>query len=113
MAKTIALTRGTTYMFTVTVTDKEGRLYTLGNGEFLKFGVKQKPEDEEYLVYKEIVAGENGVYPVELAPDDTIGLPYGRYVYDIGLQSVERYFNIIPTSAFAVLPNVTEWGAVE
>lgn len=113
MAETIAMIRGTTNLFNITVTDAEERLYTLGKGEFLKFGVKQKPEDEEYLVYKEISTGENGVYTVELAPDDTIGLAYGRYVYDVGLQIGSNYFNIIPASAFAVLPNITKWGGTE
>lgn len=113
MAKTISLIRGTTNMLNITVTDAAGNLYTMGNGAFIKFGVKQKPEDEECLIYKEITTGNNGKHTVVLSPDDTIGLAYGRYVYDVGLQSGEHYFNIIPSNAFVVLPNVTKWGVAE
>ena len=113
MAKTISMIRGTTNMLKITVTDAAGNLYTMGNGAFIKFGVKKKPEDEECLIYKEINTGYEGVHTVTLLPDDTIDLDYGRYVYDVGLQSGDHYFNIIPSNAFVVLPNVTEWGVAE
>ena len=82
----------------------------LGSGEVLLFGVKAKPEDSEYVVLKPVTVGANGVYTVNIAPEDTINVPYNRYVYDVGVQSGNNYYNIIPTSGFAILPNVTKWG---
>jgi hypothetical protein len=108
--KDIQMIRGTTQILNISVTDANKSPYVLGSGEFLLFGVKAKPEDNVYVVLKPVSSGADGVYTVTLAPDDTNHLPYGRYVYDVGLQSGNNYYNIIPTSGFAVLPNVTKWG---
>ena len=102
--------RGTTQVFNISVTDANGSPYMLGSGEFLLFGVKAKPEDNEYVVLKPVYSGADGVYTVNIAPEDTINVPYNRYVYDVGVQSGNNYYNIIPTSGFAILPNVTKWG---
>jgi hypothetical protein len=108
--KDIQMIRGTTQVFKISVTDANESPYVLGSGEFLLFGVKAKPEDNSYVVLKSVSSGAYGVYTVTLAPKDTFYMPYGRYVYDVGLQSGNDYYNIIPTSGFAVLPNVTKWG---
>lgn len=110
MKQDIQMIRGTTKVFNISVTDANGSPYILGSGEFLLFGVKAKPEDSGYVVLKAVSSGSDGVYTVNLAPDDTNNLPYNRYVYDVGLQSGNDYHNIIPTSGFAILPNVTKWG---
>lgn len=110
MTTKIEIVRGTTNIFPITVTDSDGIPYTLADGEKLLFGVKREPSDEEYLILKTITAATDGAYVAEIVPDDTSGLEYGRYVYDVGLESGENYYNVIETSPFVVKPNVTKWG---
>lgn len=104
---TMVVTRGRTSPFRIPVKDRAGTMYVLGDGEFLRFGVKRSTKDEEYLIYKEIREGTDGVYTLILKPEDTIYMEAGRYVYDVGLQSGDDYLDIIKTSAFTVSGNVT------
>lgn len=110
MDYTIRVVRGTTKTITIEPLDADGNPYSLADGDIVKFGVKAKAEDSEYLIYKEITESADGVCTVELAPGDTIGLNFGRHVYDVGLQSGDNYYNVIPVSAFVVAQNVTKWG---
>lgn len=110
MRQKIEIVRGTTNTLALSVTDADGNAYTLADGELLIFGVKEKPEDEELLIQKTITDCTDGVAMVELSPDDTIGLKYGRYIYDVGLESGEDYHNIIPASPFVIQPNITKRG---
>jgi hypothetical protein len=89
------------------VTKGNNNLYQMKAGEKIVFGVKQKPEDEELLIRKIITSIVDGVATINFTPKDTIGLKYGRYVYDMGLASGEDYYPIIKSSAFVIMPNVT------
>ena len=80
MENTISVIRGTSNTINILVTDVDGEWYGLEPGEEVIFGVKAKPEDEDYLIKKVINAGSGGVYTVKIEPNDTIGIPYGRYV---------------------------------
>lgn len=102
--------RGASTPFNIRLKIKGGGAYTLGSGEKIIFGVKEKPEDEELLIVKTITEAPGGVAVLNLIPDDTIGLKFGRYCYDVGLQSGEKYIPVIKISPFVVLPNVTKWG---
>lgn len=110
MAQRIEIVRGTTETFAITVTDGNKNLYTLADGEVIKFGIKRKAEDKDPIFVKKAIQGENGVYAITLAPSDTADLPCGKYLYDVGLQSGGAYHSIIKPSTFEILPNVTEWG---
>jgi hypothetical protein len=110
MTQTIEIVRGTSNTFPITVTDADGTPYTLEAGEKLLFGVKKQPSDKDYLVLKTITATTNGEYVAKLLPNDTSGMEYGRYVYDVGLESGENFYNVIEASPFVVQPNVTKWG---
>ncbi len=110
----LSMVRGTTLSLALSVQDSDGNDYTLQTGEVLRFGVKKKPEDTEYLITKE--AGPNdtdddGNYVFALAPADTEDLPFGCYYYDVGLQSGTDYYNVIEASSFKLAFNVTEWEA--
>ena len=107
MKEPIAIVRGTTNTFEITVTDADGNLYTAGDGESLVFGVKKSPKDEDYTFKKTAVTGENGAYSVKVEPGDTEGLDFGRYFYDVGLQSGTDFFNVIPCSPFDICENIT------
>lgn len=110
MVQPIEVIRGTSNAFHITVTDANGNPYTLADGERLCFGVKQTPKDKDTLISKIVTSGTDGVYAVELKPADTMELEYGRYVYDVGLESGTEYFNVIEASTFVIKPNVTKWG---
>ena len=109
--QTIKIVRGTTASFTVTITDvATGNPYVIELGEVIRFGVKATPVDNAYIFTKEITAG-SGDYDFTIEPSDTIGLAFGSYWYDIGLQSGTDYYNIIPASPFEITYNVTKWEA--
>lgn len=110
MAQKVEIIRGTSNTINIAVTDANGDAYTLADGEKLLFGVKEGPGDKDPLIIKAVTSGTEGVYTVELDPSDTIELDYGRFVFDVGLQSGEEYFNIIETGPFVIKPNVTKWG---
>jgi hypothetical protein len=108
------MVRGTTLSLALSVQDSDGNDYTLQTGEVLRFGVKKKPEDADYLFVKE--AGhtdtdEDGKYVFTVEPSDTEDKPFGCYYYDVGLQSGENYYNVIEASNFKIAFNVTEWEA--
>lgn len=110
MAQRIEIVRGTTNTFAITVTDANNDLYTLESCEVVVFGVKRKPEDKEPVIVKTATSGANGVYTITLVPSDTAALPYGKYFYDVCLQSGSSYHSIIEPNPFEILPNVTNWG---
>ena len=110
MVQPIEMIRGTTNVFHITITDADGFPYPLKDGEKLHFGVKQNPKDKDLLISKIVTSGTDGGYSVKIDPGDTADLEYGRYVYDVGLESGTEYFNVIEVSTFVIKPNVTEWG---
>lgn len=110
MANKIEIVRGTTNRFSITVTDANDALYNLASGEKLVFGIKRKRSDIDCLVVKTVTSGNNGVYTIDLEPEDTEALDYGTHFYDVGLLSGEDYFNIIKPSTFEIVANVTKRG---
>lgn len=110
----IAIVRGTTNSFVLTVKDEStGDEYELLTGEFFRFGVKLDPTDANYAIVKTVSSkNANDEYEIKLSPDDTIGIPFGTYYYDVGMQSGVDYYPIIKTSPFELCANVTKWGAV-
>lgn len=110
MAQIVEMVRGTSKTLAITLTDANNDLYTLTEGEVVVFGVKKKPDDDTLLIKKTVTEGENGIYTVSIAPTDTAELPYGKYLYDVGLQSGGAYHSIIEPNPFIIQPNVTKWG---
>lgn len=108
--KKIEIIRGTTNAFNITVLDANDNPYILADGEELLFGVKKKHEDESHVILKAITSGENGVYIVELEPEDTVNLDIGNYVFDVNLETGEDFYNVIESSPFFIKANVTRWG---
>lgn len=110
MKNDIKVVRGTTNSFQITVTDAEGNLYNLQEGERLLFGVKKSHDDEEYIFVKSVGSCENGVYTVTLDPCDTDICDCCHYLYDVAIQSGADFYNVIEASVFEVCKNVTKWG---
>ena len=103
----ISLIRGTNCSLTVSITSSDGSPYVLTEGAIVRFGVKFNLQDDEYRIRKEITEGENGIFRIELVPEDTSSMSFGSYYYDIGIQEGAVYYNVIPASEFLIRPNVT------
>lgn len=104
----ITMIRGTSAAFGVAVTDEDGNAYTLQSGETLRFGIKTTPNATEYILQKDFTDTDTeGNYTFTIDPADTAALDFGAYWYDIGLQSGEDYWNVIPASAFNIAYNIT------
>ena len=111
MKQHLAIIRGTTERFAITIRDEDDVLYTMGEYEAMKFGVKADPEDTEYLIQITIPTGsenEDGAYEFTITPDQTENLELGHYYYDIGLQSGDNYYNVVECSNFVLKPNITK-----
>lgn len=105
----LRIVRGTTNTIELDLTDATGQPYVLTEGSFLLFGVKQSVICTACCLTKEITgANDAGVYSFALKPEDTAGLPFGRYYYDIGLQIGEDYFPVVECSPFEIAHNITE-----
>lgn len=75
--KQITLTRGDTFVarFPMQV---DGEEYTLEDGDKCFFGVKADPDDENPIILKRL----SDDYVLELQPNDTKGMDFGKYWYD-------------------------------
>ena len=107
----LEIIRGTTRDIAVTIVNSAGDAHTLGNGETLRFAVKKNREDLQPELSKDFGADEydaaNECYVLHIFPADTESMKFGRYYYDIGLQTGDDYYNVVPCSPFDVLPNIT------
>lgn len=110
MGQPIEIVRGTTNVIEITVLDGEGNLRNLSSGEAILFGVKERLSDDVYVFVRAATQKTLGTYTVELFKEDTQGREFGRYYYDVGLQSGDDFFNIVEASSFVIAANVTKWG---
>ena len=78
---TIYLSRGDTARLTVDINNDEGEAYAMAEGDTLTLSVKKKLSDTEPCLKKV----SNGVNTFHIEPQDTKGLPFGLYVYDVKL----------------------------
>lgn len=106
----IKMIRGTTFKQVIHV-KYEGQDYTMKENEVFRFGVKENGFQKKYLFLKEWTSKDvqNGIIILEINPIDTLKLPFKEYKYDLGLQSGENYFMIIPESNFILCENITQW----
>lgn len=77
---TIYLTRGDTFKAHLTISNPDGTEYTPSEGDYIRFALKRDIEDEECLILKNI---PNDTMILTIEPDETKGLEFGSYVYDI------------------------------
>lgn len=107
----IAIPRGSSYSFAVVIR-KGNDFYELQSGDKLKFGVKKRDNDENYLITKTATAANGNKtdgYTFTLDTCDTSNLPTNTYYYDVGLQTENgKFYQVIPTSPFKVKSAITE-----
>ena len=108
MEQPIKIVRGTTKKFNIQMpNDSDGGAFALLAGEKIVFGVKALTDDSP-LFTAEATAETDGSFAVKITPGDTADLEPGRYFYDVGLQSGDDFYNVIPLSTFDIVPNVTK-----
>ena len=106
----IKMIRGTTFKQPIHLTQNEMN-YSLKPGEILRFGVKENEHQTRYIIIKEWKSKDviDGIFILTINPQDTLKMPCKKYKYDLGLQSGEDYFMIIPESDFQLCENITKW----
>lgn len=112
MAYEIALIRGTTSSQQIRLI-LDGQPYFLDEKEYIHFGVKEDYHSTRLLIDKIFTKeeqDEEGYINFTIMPSDTQNWPCKTYKYDIGLQSGEEYYIVIPESNFVVKPNITSYG---
>lgn len=77
----IFLTRGDTLKVTVKILQGEEE-YTPQEGDSVRFALKKTTSDEEPLILRDI---PTDTLVLKLNPEDTKGLDFGKYKYDIEL----------------------------
>lgn len=99
----IALIRGDSGVFTVTVTDTSGGVVALNDTDVLTFTVRRTVRNPAIVLQKTITDGV-----LSISPADTEALQFGGYVYDVELKRADGYVDtIIPPHEFCVLEEVT------
>ena len=101
---TISITRGDTAYLTVDILDDAGATYEMQPGDTLTMTVKRNFTDAEPCLQK-IIEGENQFH---LTPFDTKDMEFGKYKYDIQLNTVDGdVFTIVGPQTFEILYEVT------
>lgn len=79
---TITLTRGDTFEAIVSVTKTDGSPYVPIEGDSIRFAMKKNYDDPRPILVKSI---PSDTMMLIIEPQDTKGLNFGKYVYDIQL----------------------------
>ena len=106
----INIIRGTTNDLNLSIEDENGEQYTLQDGEKIIFGVKENAENSDYNIVKTLTSADvvDGICTIKLTPTDTAELAFGRYYFDIGLQTADGdYYMVVPCDEFCVCKAIT------
>lgn len=98
----IKLTRGDTGIFTISLTDSDGNSYTPKEGDSLRFAMA-KNYGSEALINKQIPID---TCTLEIEPNDTKELNFGKYVYDIEFTDADGHVSTIILANFEVTREV-------
>lgn len=108
MSDVLELTRGDTGLFSFQRLDDNGDpILTQANEVY--FTVKRRYTDKAFLVQKtlaDMTFDGTGVYHFTLEPEDTEGLPYGVYVFDVEV-IVEDYKQTIAKGELNITAEAT------
>lgn len=102
---TIRLTRGDTARLTVPITNSTNNSeYEMQTDDTLYFSVKKSAKESEYL-FQKIADGSNSIH---IEPEDTAGLSFGKYKYDVQLTTAAGdVYTVIEPSVFEVMEEIT------
>lgn len=97
----ISMIRGDTAEFDIELIDDEGDVYELVPGDVITFTVKKNTLSSDVLIQKE------GPH-ISILPEDTSGMAYGTYKYDVQFTSSGGSVDtVIPPTTFKLLEEVT------
>lgn len=99
---TITMTRGDTVSIGVSILQADGTEYILRAGDSVRFAVKKDYLDTEPLILKTL---DNLDPKIELLPEDTKDLSFGKYVYDVELTKED---GTVDTFINKAVLNITE-----
>lgn len=111
---TIVLTRGDTFICDVEIKKEVGNTtedYVPQEGDSIRFALKRKVftadngnyVDSHPLIHKDIPIN---TMTLEIEPDDTKGLKFGTYAYDIQLTTAEGKVDTFLSGDFNIVPEV-------
>lgn len=81
--------------------------YEFQEGDVVYFTIKKHANTDEIELQKIITSFEGNEAAIEIEPQDTKGLEFRSYVYDIQLTSGERVTTVVPHSNFIIEKEVT------
>lgn len=100
----VYLTRGDSAALDILLTNADGLVYNLSDGDTLTLSVKRSVKDSEVLLCKKITSGRT----VNFNPADTAGLDFGEYRYDVQLNTKNgKIYTVIGPASFFVCEEVT------
>lgn len=102
---TIQLTRGDTAELSVDLFYDDGvSPYAIDSEDKLTLTIKKNTKEEEPLVQKSVI----GTASIEIEPDDTKSLAFGKYKYDVQLDTASgKTYTVTKTSVFEIMEEVT------
>jgi hypothetical protein len=92
---TITLTRGDSFMATISIINPDGTPYIASEGDKIRFALG-KDYNSKPLIIKDISIQD---YRLIIEPDDTKLLDYGTYVYDVQLTKSDGTVDTFITKA--------------
>lgn len=101
----IEITRGDTAYLTVSIPD-----YKFKVNDIIKFGVKKRVTDEDFLFLKTIeIIEETEAVRVKILPEDTKKATFGNYIYDVEYTNGQTgdVNTIITINNFVILKEVS------
>lgn len=102
----IQLTRGDTARITVDIINKaeDGKKYEMQEDDILRFTVKKDYRKPDAAIRKEC----QGSSVIHIKPEDTEGLEFGNYAYDVELKTGGGdVYTIIEPSRFEIMKEVS------
>lgn len=99
----IRIIRGDSGVFNISITDTNGSPVYLTEGDVLTFTLRRAARNPAIVMQKVIADSQ-----LEIKPEDTEGLTFGTYVYDIELRRADGYVDtVIPPHEFLLMEEVT------
>jgi hypothetical protein len=98
----IELVRGDSYTAVIAITDEDGDEYELEPGDELYFAVKKFFDDPTYIIEPRIL--DTNI--LRLSSEDTKGLSFGDYVYNIKLVNGITQRTVVGPAVMRLLPEV-------
>lgn len=98
----LKMTRGDSERIAVSLTG-----YTLQEGDVVEFTVRQTIYSDKPVLYKKITEFSDNTAYINILPEDTEHLRFGKYVYDVQLTFNGAVKTIIKPSTFTIGEEVT------